>query len=628
MAENKGGNKWLHSLLVNRKFQAVAIVWIIIAVTAAFGLWERWELVAYDSWFNLRGVQKAPGNIAIIEIDDESIHEIGTYPWPRSTHVKLLEKLSLARAVGWDVSFDVPGDAAEDDAFAQAVGSAQGQQVLASNFTFSQEGGNWLQQMQQPIDQIMEQVDMTGFINMPTDMDNVVRGITPVDLNYFQWPYPSLSLALAMAAGGYSFDNLELLPDGLAAGSISVPWNGKDRVLINFWGPGRTFTYYRYADVLEGRVDPKVFKDSIVLIGPTSPFFKDDFPNPFTRGNMVLGNALPSPGVELHASAVASFLGNNYFYRADPKINILVILLAGMATVLLTRRLRPWAGLLAAVGIGAGLWLLTYGLWLKGHFWLNFVSPLANIVLTYAVITVGNFIEAELNRRRIQELFGRYVPPEVVSELVKRPEMIHLGGQKQEVTVVFSDIRGFTSYSEGLAPEEVVNRLNEYFTVMTEVIFEYGGTLDKYLGDGLMAVFGVPLPLADHAQRALMASMEMLRRLEDLNQGWAGRGEKLFKIGVGMNSGPVLVGNIGSPRKLEYTSIGEEVNLAARLESMNKEYKTSIIFSDRTLAYLDTSTLELTIEELGEVSVRGMEQPVKIYTIKESRQEEPASGGH
>ncbi|MHB1125626.1 MAG: CHASE2 domain-containing protein [Bacillota bacterium] len=619
---SKGRNKLINFVLGNRKYQAIALVWIIISLTAALGAWERWELVAYDAWFNLRGVQNPPANIVIIEVDDASIHEIGTYPWPRSTHAAMLEKLSQARVVGWDVSFDVPGDPAEDTAFAQAVGSAGAHQVLASDFTFSQEEGEWLQQMQQPIDLIMEQLDMTGFINMPTDLDNVVRGVTPVDLNYFQRPYPSLSLAVAMAARDLWFDDLQPAPEGLRAGSINVPWNGRDRVLVNFWGPGRTFTYYRYADVLTGRVDPEVFKDRIVLIGPTSPFFKDDFPNPFTRGNMVLGNALPSPGVELHASAVASFLEGNYFHRADPKINLAVLLLAGLVTVVITRRLRPWLGLLAAAGVGVGLWLLTYGLWLKGHYWLNFVSPLASTTFTYAVITVGNLIEAELNRRRVQELFGRYVPPEVVSELVKRPEMIRLGGQKQEVTVLFSDIRGFTSYSEGLPPEVVVSRLNEYFTAMTEVIFEYGGTLDKYLGDGLMAVFGVPLPLADHARRALMASMEMNRRLEELNRGWAQRGEKLFKIGVGMNSGPVLVGNIGSPRKLEYTSIGEEVNLAARLESMNKEYKTSIIFSDRTLAYLDPAGLELTIEELGEVSVRGMEQPVKIYTVKESRQEE------
>lgn len=608
----------------NRRYVAVGALLAVMLVTAGLRLWERWELVVYDTWFGLRGREAPDPRIVLVEIDDSSIQEIGPFPWPRTTHAALMEKLAAARVVGWDLLLDAPSDPDEDAALARAISGAGPRVVLASTFTFSQENGEWMQQLQQPLGTFAAASHSTGFINTPTDIDNVVRGVIPADLNTFGRPYPSFSLAVTLAYLGLDVDDLTLGPEGLAAGSLRVPWKGAGRVLVDFAGPGRTFPIYRYADVLAGRVDPAVFRDKIVLIGPTSPLFHDEYNNPFTRGNLVLGGALPSPGLELHANAISSFLSGRYFYSTGTLPNLLVLLLAGAGTALTTRRLRPWLGLVAALGMAGGLAGATYWLWLSAGLWINFFAPLLTIALTFSLVTLNNFVEAELNRRRVQELFGRYVPPEVVNELVQHPEMVPLGGQRQEVTVLFSDIRGFTAFSEGQAPEAVVARLNEYFAAMTEVIFHHGGTLDKYLGDGLMALFGAPIPTADHARQALAAAREMLARLEELNRTWEKRGERPFRIGIGINSGQVLVGNIGSPRRLEYTAIGEEVNLASRLEGLNKEYNTSVIISERTLACLEQEGFDPGLEELGTVAVRGMEQPVRVFTFKEKALEAAA----
>lgn len=608
----------LFDFLFQRSFLAAAILWAVLAATAAAGLWERWELAAYDAWFGLRGARKPPPEIVIVEIDDASVQELGAFPWPRSTHTQLLAGLAGARVVGWDLLFDAPGTPDGDAAFANALAGAGSRQVLASTFTFSQDGGGtWAQQIRQPIAVLAQVVHSTGFINMPTDADNAVRGIIPADLNFFGRPYPSFSLAVVLAALDLGVDQLKLGPAGLEAGPLRIPWDGRQPLLINFWGPGRTFTMYRYADVLAGRVAPELLRDRIVLIGSTSPLAKEEYPNPFTRGNLVLGNALPSPGVELHASAVASLLQGNYYFRAGLWANLAVLLLVGAATWLVARRLSPWPGLAATVGLAGGLGVAVYGLWGVFRLWLDFFGPLLTVGLTYVLVNVDNFFVAELNRRRIQDLFGRYVPLQVIEELLKQPDAVLLEGRRQEITVLFSDIRGFTSYSEGLPPEEVVRRLNDYFAAMCEVIFRHGGTLDKYLGDGIMALFGAPLPATDHAHRALLAALEMLEQLEALNKAWVRCGEQAFQIGIGINSGPAVVGNIGSPRRLEYTAIGEVVNLASRLEGLNKEFGTGIILSERTVACLGGAPpAGFTLEELCAVEVRGVTLPVRIFTVR------------
>ena len=589
---------------------------MLVLLTAVFGVWEKSELGFYDTWFNLRGREDPGRDIVIIAEDEKSMSELGPLPWPRSLHARLLRELRDARVVGFDLLFDAPKDKASDTAFADAV-AGHGGVVLASMFAFEESPQGPVEQLKMPLEQVAAGCAGIGFVNVPTEKGNTVRRVTVIDTNHFDVPYPSFSLAVAMAAEGATPDDLKLRDGLLRAGKLEIPLNKDSQVLIDFWGPKGAFPTYSYADVLNGKFAPGFWKGKIVLVGVSSPMEKDNYENPFTRGNLVLAGALPPPGVEIHASAVKTYLTGRYFQRALWPVNLAVLVLVWAITALAVRRRSPWTGLVFALLLAAGLLAAVYLVWLTEHYWLNAMAPVIMVATTYVGTTVESFVRTELERRRTKALFGRYLSATVVDELLRNKEEIELGGVKREVTVLFSDIRGFTSFSEGRAPEEVVARLNEYFTAMTEEVFKQGGTLDKYLGDGLMAIFGAPVSYPDHARRALAASVGMLKRLEGLNREWQERGQVTLEVGIGVNSGSVVVGNIGSPDRMDYTVIGEEVNLASRLEGMNKEYKTQIILSERTARLLREGDLPpgWVLKSLGEAKVRGMAEPVQIYTL-------------
>lgn len=592
---------------------AVILFTVILSFT---GVLEPWELALYDTWFNLRGTVAPSGEVVVVGIDDASVAEIGPWPWSREVYGRLLEQLALAPVVGFDLILDVAGDPEGDQAFVEAMGE-HGGVVLATMFSFSEEDGEVYTELLVPAGSFWETLMATGFVNTPEDLDNKVRGITPVDLNLMDEPYPSLSIATALLAMRRTPDDLEYLGHSLRVGGRVVPLTGDGKLLLDFYGPAETIPTYSFADVALGRIPAEEFRGKVVLVGVTSPLFHDQVQTPFTKGNMVLDGRLAPPGVELHATAVENMLHGEFFRRAPAGLNLLLIVIGGLLALLLTAKRNPWVGLAFTVGILGLFTAVVTHFWYRNHYWLNLAAPALSVSMTYLGITIEGYVRTELDRRKTKALFGRYVSPAVVEQLLANPDQVKLGGVRQEVTVMFSDIRGFTAYSEGRPPEEVVQRLNEYMTEMTAIIFRHGGMLDKYLGDGLMAVFGAPIPYPDHARRALAASLEMQKRLEELNQIWIARGEKTFKSGVGLNSGSVIVGNIGSPERMDYTVIGEDVNLASRLEGMNKEFGTSIILSDRTLRSLEATgaATAFRIRSLGAVPVRGFEEPVPIYTV-------------
>jgi len=600
-----------------RKYIVSGILGLFVMVTFLINIWEPAELGLYDSWFKLRG-KESPGNrIAIIGMDEKSIAELGPPPWSREIFANLLEKLSEARVVGFDLILDAPSNKKADTDFAEAI-SRHGRVVLGSIFTFEKDpGGETFQILRMPYDKFLEGVNGVGFTNVPADNGNIVRRTTVIDTNYFSRPFPSFSLAVVLSSVGLNPNDLFLSGNILKAGNYSVPLGSDYQALINFWGPAKTFESYSCIDVLDGKIKPETFKDKIVLVGMDTPAEKNDyFENPFTKNNLVLTAALPSPGVEIHANAVMTYLTGQYFHRAGWPVNVILLIVVWLATVAASRR-SPWTGLVSVVLVAGALLAVVFLVWLKLHYWVNAVSPLVMVAATYTGVTVENFLRTELERRQTKALFGRYVSPAVVEDLLRKGDRIELGGVKQEVTVLFSDIRGFTAFSEGKPPEAIVARLNEYFTAMTEIVFRRQGTLDKYLGDGLMAVFGAPAPSENHAAQAVAAAVEMLDRLEELNKQWQEKGEVNIGIGIGINSGSVVVGNIGSPERMDYTVIGEEVNLASRLESLNKEYKTRIIISENTMRAVQPGEIPAgwKIKDLGDTQVRGLAERVKIFTL-------------
>jgi adenylate cyclase len=283
-------------------------------------------------------------------------------------------------------------------------------------------------------------------------------------------------------------------------------------------------------------------------------------------------------------------------------------------TVLIVAGRGPWTGLAGVIAILAAAAGSTYLAWSQ-HLWLNLAAPVTAVVLTYVTETAADFVQAEMGRRKTRAMFSRYVSSEVVDQLMQNPDEAELGGKKQVISIMFCDIRGFTAYSENKDPQDVIYRLNEYLTAMTGVIFKHGGTLDKYLGDGLMAFFGAPVYYEDHIERAIATAREIQIEVDKLNRAWAKRGAVPLKVACGINTGPAVVGNVGSPERMDYTLIGEDVNLASRVEALTKLFETLILVSERTYEYLAPGAVKDSLYYVGEELVKGFTHPIKVYSL-------------
>lgn len=550
--------------------------------------------------------------MVIVAMDESSIGKIGRLPWPRSIHAALLEKLNQARVVAFDLIFDAPSHYEEDHTFAEAIKKHE-RVVLASQFTFERdEKGDLAQVFQAPLNKFLEAGAGQGFANIPYDPDQVVRLITLVDVNTFEMPFPSLGLAVALVAEGVGPAAIKLDPGQLNVGEKKIPVDSLNRAMPNFWGPGGAFKTISYADVLEGKVSESFFKNKIVLVGVTTAAEHDAYPTPYTTTNMVQSGALPTPGVEIHASTVRSFFMESWYRPVIPFYNVAFLFLTGLIASLAVAGRGPWTGLFGALAVVAGSSGMVLALW-YAHWRLNLAAPLAMIFLTYGVMTATDFIQVEMARSRTKDMFSRYVSPDVVEELMREPAKLSLGGRKQLLTVMFCDIRNFTAYSEHKAPEEVVSRLNEYLTAMTHVVFRHGGTLDKYMGDGLMAIFGAPVFYPDHAERAIKAALEIQHAVEELNKKWVHANAPSLKVGIGISTGSAVVGNVGSPERMDYTVIGEDVNLASRVQQLTDAYDALIIISERTVQQL--SDVKYPLRYLGHAQLKGFSEPIGVYTV-------------
>ncbi len=605
--------------LSSKKGLLALSLFVLLELASLAGLFERFEMDIYDAWFRLRGVHSPGDQVVVIAMDEASIEKLGPVPWPRSIHSELLEKLNQARVVAFDLIFDVPTTPVEDQALAAAA-TEHGRVVLAAKFNFERDAnGEMVQVFTQPQPgavEIMSGAKEVGFINMPTDDDGVIRSATLVDTNTLGFPVPSFDTAVVLAAGDLDLTKMKLEPGQLIIDNQKIPLDNLNRARPSFWGPQGTFKTYSYTDVISGNIPPSVFKDKIVLIGATAVILKDNYPTPFTTSNLVLSGSSQIPGVEIHASVIQSFIDGSWYRKAAPVLNLAFLFLITIIITIVVSGRGPWfglAGMLTVLACTAGF---CFGLWWLAKLWLNLAAPLVLIFLNYAVMTAADFIQAEMGRRRTREMFHRYVSPPIVEQLMQNPENVRLGGYRQMLTIMFCDIRGFTGYSENKNPEEVVERLNQYLSAMTKVIFRYGGTLDKYLGDGLMAIFGAPVYYPDHVPRAIRAAVEIQAAVDELNRRRETEKEMPLQVGIGINSGEVLVGNVGSSERMDYTVIGEDVNLAARMEGLTKIFHNLIIISERSVRLLaDTDHLPGKLLYLGQTEIKGFTIPVGVYTV-------------
>jgi len=320
------------------------------------------------------------------------------------------------------------------------------------------------------------------------------------------------------------------------------------------------------------------------------------------------------PGVEIHATVIDNILRQNFLIHSGwiKFIDVCIIAFVGLIIGFFLPRLKAMAGMALSVTLILAFILINTIIFIRYNVWMNMIYPLLTMLLCYLGITVYRYVTEEREKKKIRGAFQYYLTASVVNEILKDPSKLKLGGDKKNLSVMFSDIRGFTSISEKLSPEKLVQLLNEYLTAMTNIVFKYDGLLDKYIGDAIMAVFGAPLDQPDHARRACLTAVEMMTELRRLQIKWKAEGWPLINIGIGINTGNMVVGNMGSEMRFDYTVMGDSVNLSSRLEGTNKEYGTNIIVSEFTHEVVKD---EFFFRELDAVRVKGKKLPVRIFEL-------------
>lgn len=577
-------------------------------VVYATHLLRRTELQAIDARFSIRGSQPSRvSDLVVVEIDETTFSDFANrniqsnFPFPRRYEARVIDRLRKAgaRLIAMDLIFTEQTDATDDNALIDAVGRA-GNMVLAATATDAHGGTRVLGG-----DAALRQLGArAGNVNFIVDSDGVYR-----HLNYKIDRLKTFSVAIAEQSTGRA------VPASRFGGvDGSVP--------IDYAGPPGTVPAISFSRVYFGQFDPKMFAGKIVIVGPSAPTLQDVHQTS-TSGNQQMA------GAEIQANATATVLGGVPLRDVPGWVNVLLIVVLGCVAPVSSMRVSPLRSLFGSVALAA-LFAVAVQLTFNHGWIVAFTYPLAALALaalgTLAVIYVGEAFE----RRRVRDMFARFVPAGVVDEVLARAgENLRLGGVERDCTVMFSDLRGFTSFSETQPAERVIEVVNFYLNEMTEAILAAGGTLIAYMGDGIMAVFGAPLDQPDHADRALVAAREMMGpRLARFN-AWLreqGHGDG-FRMGIGLNSGPVMAGNVGSEQRLEYTAIGDTTNTASRLEGMTKGTAHMLFVSGATRERMKPPPEDLVF--VDEFDVRGREAKLAVWSLREQTEPagEPQLGG-
>lgn len=650
---------------------------------------EFLEAKTFDMRFIVRGDREPAGDIIIVAIDDESLARVGRWPWSREKVAHLIDRIASAGAktIGVDILFSEPqvtetakviselrtlydGTEIKDRIFegslamrekesdvdgrlAATIGEV-GNVILAFAlkvptiyeeskksslpdylydypFMVVNEGDYHLPIVAEgaivPIDRFVERASSIGHVYTQYDRDGAIRW-EPLSVQLEDFYYPALGMEVARNYLDLGRDEIELsLGSDVTLGERFIPTDVSGRALINYLGRTGTFPIYPAVDVMEGKLSKEAFEGKIVLIGATALGTSDTHITPFAQ----------LPGIEKQAAVVENIIHGNFLKKEEytALLEIAFIVLFGVILFVSLPRLKAVGGAVLSAFLLLGYMVLTQYLFVVHKMWIAMLIPSADVLLLYTSITSYRFLTEERRAKDIKRMFSSYVTERVVNELVDHPEMAKLGGHRRNITVLFSDIRGFTTYSENRNPEEVVSILNEYLTEMTDIIFQWNGTLDKFVGDEIMTFWGAPLEQENHAELAVRCALHMLDRLSELQEGWIAEGKEPLDIGIGINTGDVLVGNIGAEgKKMDYTLIGDNVNLAARVEGLTRTYKTHLLITEFTYEKIKDKLIteelvpgdeglkenmigHINMTKVEAVKVKGKERPVLIYEVSD-----------
>lgn len=611
-----------------------SVFWAGVRLEAPYYL-ELLDFRFIDFRLQVRGRTPVGEEVAIVAVDEKSLQERGRWPWPRFQLARLISQLTDmgAAVIALDIVFAEP-DPDYDQQLAEAIrrsgrvvlgyfldfaggedpGGENGQLVSAYNlvgpYQSRASGGQPLRtapRLVNNIPLIASSARHAGFFNFIPDVDGIHRRallavryqdkvLTPLSLETLRLYLGNPLLSIAFQEYGVA---------SIALAGAPLPVDEEGELWINYTGPAYSFPHYSATDVIAGRTQTQKIQGKIILVGPTATGIFDQRATSFDP---------VSPGVEIHATVIDNVLRGQFLVRpkwvvaADIGTILTLGLLLGTALLWIK---GVWSGVLCGGVVSAYLWGSQL-FFVHSGIPLSTIYPLLSIFSLYPSVILFRYVTEEREKRQIRAAFGLYLHPEVARMVSEDPTLLRLGGEKQELTVMFTDIRDFTSISETFEPEALVEFLNEYLGAMTDIVFAHNGLLDKYIGDAVMALWGAPLPLPDHAAKACRTALDMRDKLKDLHRDWKARGLPSLEIGIGINTGPMVVGNMGSHRRFNYTVIGDHVNLASRLEGLNKVYGTHILLSQYAHAQLGE---EFLLREIDAVRVKGKQQPVAIYEL-------------
>jgi adenylate cyclase len=649
---------------------------VILLLILRLPVTEFIELKLYDLKFLYRGARPPSPDIALVAVDDDSVKTVGRWPWSREVIAKLLGRIKEAEAkvIGLDIIFAERQETAAmtalqnlrrslahekscgpevlahlaqeerradvDRRLAQVIG--QGSPTILG-FFFVAVGGQtvaphlgqalgpkairastynmvrWLDRQTQRLPlmgaqgvevnlpEITEKASGGGYFNMIPDPDGIVRWL-PLAVSYGPDIFAPLTLVtlqhyrqkvpLGITLSRFGVEQIRL-------GREKIPVDRYGRMFINYLGPPGAFPTYSAAQVLDGTIPKGALKDKLVLVGATAVGIFDLRVTPFSG---------VCPGLEIQATVLDNILRRDFVYTPPSAFMTTsgIILVIGLIFGLLLPRLSAVGAIAVTLVVAQAYIAVNYLAFRYFGLQLELFYPLLEMAGVYTGITLQRFLAEERERVRIKKAFQSFVAPEVVNQIIRHPEKLRLGGERRELSILFSDIRGFTTLSETLEPEALVEVLHGYLNPMSEIVVKHGGTLDKYIGDAIMALFGAPLDQPDHCQRACRTALEMVQKLRELDREWVEQGLPALKVGIGINSGQVSVGNMGSNRLFDYTAIGDNVNLASRLEGLNKFYGTEILVAGATVQHIENGFI---FREVDLVRVKGKKHPIAIYEI-------------
>jgi len=580
-----------------------------------------------------------PNEILLVVIDEKSLSEYGRWPWNRTRQAELIKRVLQGgpKIVAVDIFYPEPESPDSDRELAALFATNRDTLVMALGFEV-EEGRRYHGDLPDALyDSSISRIEGVSLLR-PVEAHRVLLPPSPIHrsarfghvyslpdrdgkirkeilyLSFGEEYFPSLALLTACRGMGVPLGQIRLLGGlGVRMGEVTVPTDEFGRIRINYLGREGAFPMVSASDVLSGQQGPEAFKNKIVLIGTTAIATYDLKTTPFSA-NMA--------GVEKNATVVANLIKGNPIRSAPLLIDLLVVVFLGSLVLVIGNRCRAMQTILIFLLLAGMFFLFNLLMFACFSLCMNLFIPLVMIFAGGGFNISYRYFTEEKRAREVRRIFSSYVSERVVNELIRNPELTRLGGEKREITVLFADIKGFTTFCEHHEPEEVISLLNEFLEAMTEIIFQWEGTLDKFVGDEIMAFWGAPLPQENHAELAVRCALNMVDRLESLRKECLDKGRHPFEIGVGINSGEVVVGNIGAEGKMmDYTVIGDHVNLGARVEALTRGIDTPILLTAYTVEQVRDLIHQggfghCSFQGKGNVLVKGRKNPVGIYALR------------